>query len=311
MSIPETTISPGTLMGALFIRGGNMPDTRTELPDVSDWDGEEINFARMKQTGCIAIIAKASQLTPSSHFARYWREARAAGMLRGAYHYLDWRGSEVAQAELFVSVLQNDPGELPPFLDLEMYPEKYGLKAMDVQAKVRRFLTIVETRLGKTPGIYVGWYYWNDWGSNDAWFARFPFWLPWYAAETVIKVPRPWKTWDFWQYTDKGNPVPYGVVATNLDMNKYCGPAAQMLVKYGPAPTPAPVVPVPANLYRVVKDANPNVRSSPGGAIVGMLLHGTEITVNDMATQPNYAHFTPMPGYPNGGWVWKAYIEKV
>jgi GH25 family lysozyme M1 (1,4-beta-N-acetylmuramidase) len=89
--------------------------------DVSFWNSK-IDFVKMKSMGISFCCAKASQLVKDSRFDEYWPAMKDAGLLRFSYHYLDWRKSEIEQAQLFCDTMNGDWGELPPVLDLEMNP---------------------------------------------------------------------------------------------------------------------------------------------------------------------------------------------
>ena len=207
---------------------------RTFGVDVSLWNGN-VNFVKMAAAGANFVFCKASQQITDIRFVENWKGARDAGLLRGAYHYLDWRKSEMVQAQLFVSLLKSDPGELPPVLDLEMNPAPYGLTAALVSGKAWNFMTFVERELGRTPMLYSGYPYWNSWGSNNISWTHFPFWLAWYEPEWYIRfrgkgtgAPLPWKNWAFWQYKVGGNGPYYGSSGLNIDMNVFNGSLADL-----------------------------------------------------------------------------------
>jgi len=52
-------------------------------------------------------------------FILNWQKAKDAGLLRGAYHYLDYTKSGKDQANAFADLIKSDPGELPPAVDYE------------------------------------------------------------------------------------------------------------------------------------------------------------------------------------------------
>jgi lysozyme len=95
--------------------------------DISFWN-QKVNFNKMVSAGANFCYMKASQLYTDSMFSTYWPAAKFAGILRGAYHYLDWRSSEITQAQLFCDTMNGDWGELLPVLDLEMNPAPYAVK---------------------------------------------------------------------------------------------------------------------------------------------------------------------------------------
>src|SRR4051794_26156909 len=81
---------------------------------VVDWEkaaASGIAFAFIKATEGTTLIDRA--------FASHWTKAKAANVLRGAYHFFRPKVDAEAQAAHFLEQL-GDPGELPPVLDVEV-----------------------------------------------------------------------------------------------------------------------------------------------------------------------------------------------
>lgn len=194
--------------------------------DVSVWQDanstpQKVNFDKAVLNGADFVFIKASQLILDEDFIWNWKAAKDSGLLRGAYHYLDWRKSELEQAKLFCDVLAADPGELPPVCDFE---ERRNAPPADIaRGKLWNFVTYVEKQLGKVPMIYTGYYYWYEFGSIAEAWAKYPLWLAWWAKESVVKVPKPWKKWTFWQYGEKGDGLAFGCESKQVDVNWYNG----------------------------------------------------------------------------------------
>lgn len=201
-------------------------------PDVSfyqDNDGspQQIDFQRMKAAGARFVVIRAGQGNYiDTDFAYNWREAKAAGIPRGSYWFYDSRVGPQYQAEKWWSLIGNDPGELPCFLDLE---EKYGgdwsswHNWYDFLAKFQSLSKLPDEKIG----IYTGFYYWTEHAPvnviNLEWFRRFPLWLAWYGLQTDAKVPPPWDSCLFWQYGTPPIGIAYGVESIELDMNLFNG----------------------------------------------------------------------------------------
>jgi lysozyme len=267
-----------------------MPDLRIKGIDVAKWEGL-VNWKQARVNGARFAIAKASQWVADPRFAENWRNAKSEGFPRGAYHYLDWGLPETDQAKIFCDTMRGDWGEIPPCLDLEMDPRPYGLSAALVSGKAWNFLTYVEKITKRTPMIYTGYYFWNDWGSDGLGWARFPLWLPWYASEAWIRIcsggtgaPKPWKNWKFWQRTDRASGVAYGCQSMQVDENLFNGTEEDLAVFCGGTLPPVPV-PLPGLNYVTLNACN--VRSGPSiyypitrvekeGALV--ILKSTKIT---------------------------------
>jgi GH25 family lysozyme M1 (1,4-beta-N-acetylmuramidase) len=111
------------------------------------------------------------------------------------------------------------------------------------------FLSLVEKATGKIPMIYTGYYYWNSYGTKDAGWTHYPFWLAWYATEAYIHTktggtgaPLPWTNWSFWQYTDRADGEMFGCESASVDMNFFNGTIAdlQSFCKIAPHPAICP-----------------------------------------------------------------------
>jgi GH25 family lysozyme M1 (1,4-beta-N-acetylmuramidase) len=87
--------------------------------DVAAWE-PNINWERVRAQGIHFAFIKASQADFTDRlFDMHWAGAKRAGILRGAYHFLDPKVDGRVQAETFLSRIKLEPGDLPPVLDLE------------------------------------------------------------------------------------------------------------------------------------------------------------------------------------------------
>lgn len=276
--------------------------TRAVGCDVSHWDGDT-DFQKMVSSGASFVFIKASQNSEDKKFTQNWKNAKEAGILRGAYHYLDWKKSEIEQANLFADTMRGDYGELPPVLDLEEDPAPYKLSKQSIQTKVWNFLQTLERKTGKIPMIYCGYYYWKDFCSTELRWAKYPFWLAWYADESVIKVPAPWTKWTFWQYTSKGNSILYGSKKKVIDLNYYNGTEAE-LREWSSGNTPPPSV---VTTKKYITTGTVNLRESPdsSGDIIGTIPSNMVIEVDRV--EQYYVHIL----YPNVGWIYSSYVKPI
>jgi GH25 family lysozyme M1 (1,4-beta-N-acetylmuramidase) len=253
-------------------KDGSMSMNRAIIPDVSVWNGE-VDFVKMKAAGASGVLIRASWLYEDTRFREHREQAKAAGLPYGFYHYLDWRGLVPAQVDLFIKLLGNDPGQIPPVLDLEMDPTPYNMQSAvslttgevqdmlpvtrpligkkrsyrntsrymlapnEVQAKAWCWLTAVQKAI-RTPSIYTGYFYWRQWMTPDAGWKPFPLHLAWYAAEAAIKTPAPWDQWTKWQFTGNGNGPQWGSAGLSMDLSYFNGTADDFTAWIG-APAPA------------------------------------------------------------------------
>ena len=90
--------------------------------DVSYWNAG-IDWPKVRATGQRYVFVKASEADyyRDSTFDDNWFGAKAAGLLRGAYHFFRSNVDAKRQADSFINYVKsfNDDGELPPVLDLE------------------------------------------------------------------------------------------------------------------------------------------------------------------------------------------------
>ncbi|QCX75766.1 Lysozyme M1 precursor [Streptomyces sp. YIM 121038] len=187
-----------------------------------DWPGAKAKGARF-----VYVKATESHTYRNPYFRQQYDGSRAAGLLRGAYHFaLPNRSSGATQAAYF---LRNggqwtaDGWTLPPALDIEHNPygdrKCYGLSKARMVAWIKAFSDEVRRRSGRTPVIYTTTKWWNDCTGASRAFGGHPLWLArWSAAPEPL--PSGWSSWTFWQYADRG-PLPG-------DQNLFGGSTAQL-----------------------------------------------------------------------------------
>ena len=230
-------------------------DEKVWGPDVSFYQDEDetprgIDFNKMKEEGADFVFIRAGQwnwIDPD--FQTNWSAAKEAGLLRGAYWFLDARGSANSQANLFRSLLAPDPGELRPVVDFEhetshLVKDKRGkTKSSKLFLSTQQLYGFLQTlNWPVKPIIYTGYYYWQDHGSKDPAFADHPLWLAQYRVEKP-QIPAPWKTWLFWQFTETGPGKVLGAESNAIDLNYFNGSKDQLLKFAGKSVD----IPVPTN----------------------------------------------------------------
>ena len=236
-----------------------------------------IDYVKMRTLAQFTIIRAGQNLWPDSDLKSNWSASRAAGIARGSYWFYDSRADPKAQADLWVSLLGGDLGELPMFLDLE---EAYG----GAYSGWKNWVTFLE-RLksnvpGKELGIYSAYYYFRDQApsassdlKNLQYFKQYTLWIANYGANlTSPLVPQPWgaSDWIFWQYTPEGDGLAYGAESTAVDLNYFNGTLDAFKARYKlpspvpppppspppppppPPPTPSPTLPPPTPLKKTV-----------------------------------------------------------
>lgn len=206
--------------------------------DVSRWQ-PTVDWVKVKGAGMDFAVIKASQATFADPlFKTHWAGAKAAGLLRGAYHFFMPDADPMKQVDIYLKTLGDDPGDLLPVLDIEA--KTTGPAAYAKGSKI--WLDEVEKRLKRKPIIYTAAWYWNttmliggkfpEWASDYAlWVAAYPVKDGWPALDELAAskykpaLPKSWTSWMFWQYSERGRVD--GVVtdgkAANTDLNVFDG----------------------------------------------------------------------------------------
>jgi len=158
--------------------------------DESHWQATP-NFALVRAAGIAAVIFKATQgsdyVDPT--FAARATAAAAAGLLVGAYHFLDGSNA-AAQAAHFFAVA----GSAVSLLALDFEPNPTSQPTPQQAATVA---SLVKASTGRWPVIYTG-----RWMLSQAQpvLAQCPLWLAEYGSNPVC--PPGWSQWKLWQHTD-------------------------------------------------------------------------------------------------------------
>lgn len=166
--------------------------------DVSHFQGH-VDWQAVKAAGCVFAFAKATEGTgvTDPYFAANWAGMKAAGLLRGAYHFYRAEEPAAAQAAHFLSNVQFEAGDLPPVLDIEVND---GVTGEPLVGGVQTWLDAVEPVAGAAPVIYTNTSFWNAHFNNQ--FGSYPLWVAHYtSAPAPSPLPVGWSVWTLWQYS--------------------------------------------------------------------------------------------------------------
>ena len=204
--------------------------------DISKWDGNwDANKA--KAQGVTFVYVKATQATYADpQFILNWQKAKDAGLLRGAYHFLDYTKPGKDQANAFADLIKNDPGELPPTIDYEQRRSDNNPSAAigflrDCLNQMMARTELFAESTVKKPMLYTSPSFWAEYGDMtkaDYW-VQFPLWLAHWTTSMTPRLPAPWPMWKFWQFTAKGPGQVYGSECLTLDMNRFNGTLSELM----------------------------------------------------------------------------------
>lgn len=181
--------------------------------DVSHHQGE-INWPAVAANVSFAYI-KATEGGDfrDRRFIENWRAAKAAGIVRGAYHFYTLCRAADLQAANFSAVVPREAGMLPPALDLEFGGNCPARPTVDaVKAELAVFSDAVFSSYGVRPVLYVTREFLKAYGtalpSHSGLWIRSIAWAP-YRSEGP---------WVFWQYHNRGS---VGGISGPVDRNVF------------------------------------------------------------------------------------------
>ncbi|GAA0382759.1 glycoside hydrolase family 25 protein [Paenibacillus motobuensis] len=207
--------------------------------DVSHWNGT-IDWPKVAASGISFTYIKATQNSVDKRFVENVKGAKAAGILIGAYHYLDEKVTTAdaakSAARTFYNAIQSAgvKFDLPPVLDYESKSSSLSIAGATTVAKV--FLEELARLTGVTPILYT----YPAFIGNFSGLSHYPLWIARYSTQTPADASG-WKRWEFWQYSDgqAGGYLPNGSrkvngINGNVDLNEFDGTEAELKNKYGP-----------------------------------------------------------------------------
>lgn len=149
-------------------------------------------------------------------FKYNWRKSKAAGFLRGAYHYFSPHKKGEDQAKHYINNVKLNKGDFPPVIDVE---DIGNISSKTLMKGVMKFAKKVEAHYGVKPIIYT----YHDFYKNhfDSSFDTYTLWIAHYYVKSPSNT-----VWNFWQHNDRGtvsginNRVDFNVFNKDLDKMK-------------------------------------------------------------------------------------------
>ena len=200
--------------------------------DVSKYQGD-IDWAQVKSSGVKFAYIKATEGGDhiDAKFQQNWNGARAAGLPRGAYHFVYWCRPWREEMRNFIETVPNDRDALPPVLDVEATPEskkcKRRLERGPAVAEMREMLRAMERHYGKKPVIYSTVDFYEAILSPNE-LEDYPIWIRSTKYSPHVKYGS--RNWHFWQFQSDAK-IP-GIVG-NVDRNAFRGDHKQWLAFMG------------------------------------------------------------------------------
>ncbi len=175
--------------------------------DVSKFQGE-IDWGAVANSGVKFAWIKATEGGDHAdeRFQANWTGAKAAGVPRGAYHFVYWCRPPIEEVNWFEQNVPVEPDALPPVLDVEATPESKTchrrLERESAQADMRVMLEEMERHFGKRPVIYTSVDFYEAILSDGA-FSDYPIWVRSTKHHPSVRYGS--REWKFWQYQADGH----------------------------------------------------------------------------------------------------------
>jgi lysozyme len=255
--------------------------------DVSHYDGT-IDWAQVASSGRSFAFAKATEGDNDTDptFATNWAGMKAAGVVRGAYHFFHCDTPAATQASYFLSVMPAlEDGDLPPTLDFEDTTTctastgiSLAVEWLDAVAKATGTLPI----LYSSPGILGGF------SGTSALAGHAQLWVANWGVSCPT-VPTPFTAWPFWQTSATGT-VP-GVPGSSgaCDLDEFDGDlAALKAFAFGGATSTS------------ASSSSSSSSSSAGSSPPACKVNGVDGTCIDVTTCDAMPGYVSTPGFCPG-----------
>lgn len=188
--------------------------------DVSHWQGQ-IDWGKVKASGIQFAFIKATEGKnyTDPRFFENAREARAAGIKVGFYHYATPSSPSDSEQEAnwFLSVVGTLPHDLPYAYDLE--ENKQGLAPVQLTQAANHWLERVYSASGRLPLVYSYPHFIQTQIVNGG-LVRYPLWLAFYRSGPPADMGG-WDRWTVLQYTNQGE---VSGISGPVDKNEYAYP---------------------------------------------------------------------------------------
>jgi lysozyme len=175
--------------------------------DVSKYQGD-IEWQAVHDSGVRFAWIKATEGgdVVDSKFQANWEGARAAGIPRGAYHFMFWCRPWQEEVNWFIKNVPVEPDALPPVLDVEATPQskmcKRTLERDKTIADMRLILEALERHYGKKPVIYSSVDFYQSILFDGA-LSDFPIWVRSTKYHPAVRYGN--RHWHIWQYASDGS----------------------------------------------------------------------------------------------------------
>jgi GH25 family lysozyme M1 (1,4-beta-N-acetylmuramidase) len=216
---------------------GQPPVQGIDISSAQHPGGAAINWADVASDGYKFAFVKVSEGSyyTNPYYHSDSANAQAAGLFVAPYIFAvpNYSGGAL-QADYGLDAAEYTSGGkiLTPILDIEDDPYKsedgtndcYGLKAAQMVAWIRAFVTEIHRRTGDLPAFYTSAGWWKECTGDSTAFTGDPLWIVDVNDSSAPSLPAAWSTWTYWQYASDAS-VPGITSPGGVDVD-YMNPSA-------------------------------------------------------------------------------------
>jgi len=163
-----------------------------------DWKAVSEMEVDDKKISFVFIKASEGATRKDESFDKNWQEAQEINLIRGAYHFYRPAREPEEQADIFMSSVHLEKGDLPPVVDIEVTNHR---SKKQIQHKLGVFLSLLEAKYGVKPIIYTNLSFYHNYLAEK--FGNYPIWIACYFDENTLHSLMNRK-WQFWQHSESG-----------------------------------------------------------------------------------------------------------
>lgn len=186
--------------------------TTVKCIDISTWQGDYVDFEKVKASGISHVIIRAGYGTKKDNrFEANYAKAKAAGMKVGVYwfSYSTTVYGGVEEANACLKYLNGKKLDMPIYYDLEYDPALQTLGYSNYRQMTYNFCNTI-LKAGYKTGVYASASDYTSYFSPTDFYNRgYSVWNAHWASSTPV-------TCDIWQYSEKGR---VNGISTDVDMN--------------------------------------------------------------------------------------------
>jgi lysozyme len=157
-----------------------------------------------------------------TRFAENWQKSKAAGLVRGAYHFFTFCRPGKNQAKNFLATVPVEAGTLPIAVDLEFLGNCSARPSPTALiAELNDFLSDVRKVDPRKPVFYVTYEFYDRYLKDN--LQQIPDHHLWLRNIYYEPPQKPCERWALWQFGHRGR---VDGIAGPVDLNVFCGDRA-------------------------------------------------------------------------------------